>query len=415
MMPSENTEPKAKSSRLALKVVLILVLCAALAGAYYAWHYFADQESTDDAQIDGHIVPIASRVGGTVLEVKVDDNQYVEAGTLLIKIDPKDYQVALAREEANLADAKASLLAARSGVPITSTTTQSQVSNASANLARVRDGATAASGEVQAARAHLTTAQARMREATANRVRLTQDLDRMKKLIAKDEVSQQQYDTAVALEEGARASEDAARSAISEAEQAVAVAGSRLAQANQMVEQAQADVRSAGTGPEQVAVIQARALAAEAKVKLAESAVEQARLNLEYTTIRSATTGVVSKKNVEPGQVVQSGQPLLALVPLEDIWVTANFKETQLHAMRPGQPARITVDAYGRQFAGHVDSIAAATGARFSLLPPENATGNYVKVVQRIPVKIIFEKGQDPEHLLRPGMSVVPTVFTKSP
>lgn len=415
MMPSENNESKAKSSRFALGVVLILVLCAALAGAYYAWQYFADKESTDDAQIDGHIVPVASRVWGTVLEVKVDDNQYVEAGTLLLKIDPKDYQVALAREEANLADAKASLLAARSGIPITSTTTESQVSNASANLARVRDGAAAASGEVQAARARLTTVQARLREATANRVRLTQDLDRMKQLIAKDEISQQQYESAVALEEGARASEDAAKSAISEAEQAVAVAVSRLAQANQSVEQAQADVRSAGTGPEQVAVIQARALAAEAKVKLAESAVEQAHLNLEYTTIRSATTGVVSKKNVEPGEVVQAGQPLLALVSLEDIWVTADFKETQLHAMRPGQLARITVDAYGRQFAGHVESIAAATGARFSLLPPENATGNYVKVVQRIPVKILFEKGQDPEHLLRPGMSVVPTVFTKSP
>ncbi|MBZ5497476.1 MAG: HlyD family secretion protein [Acidobacteriia bacterium] len=413
MTLSDNAESRTRSARPVLKIALVLIVGAALAGAYYGWRYFADRESTDDAQIDGHIVPVASRVGGTVLEVKIDDNQYTAAGTLLVQIDSKDYEVALAREEANLADAQASLQAARSGVPIVSTTTESQVSSAAASLERMRAGATAAAGELEAARSRLTTAQARLREATANRVRLTQDLDRMKKLIVKDEISRQQYDAAIALEEGARAGEDAARSAISEAEHAVAVADSRLAQADRLVEQAHADVHSAETGPDQVAVTRARAAAAEAKVKLAEAAVEQARLNLQYTTIRSPVSGVVSKKNVEPGQIVQPGQPLLALVPLEDIWVTANFKETQLHSMRAGQRVSITVDAYGRKFWGRVESIAAATGARFSLLPPENATGNYVKVVQRIPVKILFDKGQDPEHLLRPGMSVVPTVFMK--
>jgi membrane fusion protein (multidrug efflux system) len=413
MANSENAGSNNRGRRPAVKIILILFVCAALAGSYYAWHYFQDKESTDDAQIDGHIVPVASRVGGTVLEVKVEDNQVVEAGTLLLQIDPKDYQVALAREEANLADAKASLQAARAGVPIVSTTTASQVSSATANEERARAGVVVAAGEVEAARARLSTAQARLREATANRIRLSQDLDRMKKLIVKDEISQQQYDSAVALEEGARASEDAARAAISEAEQSVAVAEGRLAQARRVVEQAQSDVRSTTTGPDQVAVTQARAMAAEAKVRLAEAAVEQARLNLQYTTIESATRGVVSKKSVEPGQIVQPGQPLLALVPLEDIWVTANFKETQLSNMRPGQRVNIFVDAFARKFLGHVESIAAATGARFSLLPPENATGNYVKVVQRIPVKIVFEKGEDPEHLLRPGMSVVPTVFTK--
>jgi membrane fusion protein (multidrug efflux system) len=396
-----------------LKIVLILVVCAALAGAYFAWRYFQDKESTDDAQIDGHIVPVAPRVGGTVTEVKVEDNQLIAAGALLVQIDPKDYQVALAREEANLADARASLHAARSGVPIVSTTTASQVSGAAANEGRARAAVVTATWEVEAARARLVTAQARLREATANRVRLTQDLDRMKILIVKDEISRQQYDAAVALEEGAHANEDAGRAAISEAEQAVAVAEGRLAQAKQVVEQAQAEVKSAATGPDQVAVTRARAAAAEAKVTLAEAAVEQARLNLQYTTIKSATGGVVSKKSIEPGQIVQPGQPLLAIVPLEDIWVTANFKETQLRAMRPGQRVSIVVDAFNRKFTGRVESIAAATGARFSLLPPENATGNYVKVVQRIPVKIVLDKGQDPEHLLRPGMSVVPTVFTR--
>jgi membrane fusion protein, multidrug efflux system len=413
MATPENAESNGKTGRSAVKWVLILVACAALAGAYYTWRYFQDRESTDDAQIDGHIVPIASRVGGTVTEVKVEDNQLIAAGTLLVQIDPKDYLVALAREEANLADARASLQAARSGVPIVSATTASQVSNAAANEERTRAAVVTATREVEAARARLVTAQARLRETTANRVRLTQDLDRMKILIVKDEISRQQYDAAVALEEGARASEDAGRAAISEAEQAVAVAEGRLAQANQVVEQAQAEVKSAATGPDQVEVIRARAVAAEAKVKLAEAATEQARLNLQYTTITGAVGGVVSKKNVEPGQIVQPGQPLLAIVPLEDIWVTANFKETQLRAMRPGQKVSIVVDAYNRKFTGRVESIAAATGARFSLLPPENATGNYVKVVQRIPVKIVLDKGQDSEHLLRPGMSVVPTVFTK--
>ncbi len=413
MATSENDAAKNRSGRPVVRVVLILVVCVVLAGAFYAWRYFQDRESTDDAQIDGHIIPVASRVGGTVLDVKIDDNQVVDAGAVLLQIDPKDYEVALAREEANLADARASLQAARVGIPIVSTTTESQVSSATANEERARAGVITASGEVAAARARLGTAQARLREAAANRVRLSQDLDRFKKLIVKDEVSRQEYDSAVALEEGARAAEDAAKAAVQEAEQSVSAAEGRLAQAKQVVEQAQADVRSTKTGPDQVAVTQARAAAAEAKVKLAEAAVEQARLNIQYTTIRSTVAGVVSKKSIEPGQVVQAGQPLLALVPLEDIWVTANFKETQLAEMRPGQRVDIYVDAFRRSFRGHVDSIAAATGARFSLLPPENATGNYVKVVQRIPVKILFEKDQDPAHLLRPGMSVVPTVYLK--
>jgi membrane fusion protein (multidrug efflux system) len=410
---TENDERKNRGNRYGAVVVLVLILAGAAAAAYFIVRHYAGQESTDDAQIEGHIVPISSRVGGTVTTVKVGDNQLVNAGTLLVQIDPEDYQVALAREEANLADAHASLEAARSGVPITSTTTQSQSSSAQAILERAQAGAAAAASEVEAARARQTTAQARLREATADHARLAQDLERFKQLIAKDEVSRQQYDAAVASEEGSRASEDVAKSEIAEAMQAVSVAQSRLVQANRQVEQAAADVRSAQTGPDQVAITRARVAAAEARVKLAEAAVEQARLNLQYTTIQSVAYGVVSKKSVEPGQIVQAGQPLLALVPLEDIWVIANFKETQLHDMRPGQRVRLSVDAYDRVYWGRVDSISAATGARFSLLPPENATGNYVKVVQRIPVKIVFEKGQDPDHLLRPGMSVEPTVFMK--
>ena len=354
----ENGESKNGRNRYSAVIVLILILAGAAVAAYFIVRHYAGQESTDDAQIEGHIVPISSRVGGTVMTVKVEDNQLVNAGMLLVQIDPRDYQVALASAEANLADAHAALDAARSGVPITSTTTQSQVSSAQAILERAQAGAVAATGEVEAARARQATAQAHLREVTTDHARLAQDLERFKQLIAKDEVSRQQYDNAIALEEVSRASEDVAKSEIAEAAQAVSVAESRLVQANRQVEQAAADARSTQTGPDQVAVTKARAAAAEARVKMAEAAVEQAQLNLQYTTIQSVASGVVSKKSVEPGQIVQAGQPLLALVPLEDIWVIANFKETQLHEHAPG-PAR-------PPFGGRVrPGLLGASGQRF--------------------------------------------------
>jgi membrane fusion protein (multidrug efflux system) len=400
-------------SRPHLGRTLLIGVPIVLVAIVLAWRYFAARETTDDAQIDGHITPIAARVGGTVLTVKVDDNEVVHGGAVLVEIDPRDYRIALQRAEAELADAQAALVAARNGIPITTTTTASQVSVAGANVEQAEAGTRAAAREVDAARARLNVAQARLEEATANATRAERDRERLKQLVAKDEVSEQQYDAAVAAADAARASVESARAAIVEAERGVEVAESRRVQADGMLVQARADLRAAETAPEQVKVTRSRADSAEARVKLAQAALAQARLNLQYTTVVAPSAGVVSKKSVEPGQVVQPGQPLLALVSLDDIWVTANFKETQLHSMRPGQRATISVDAYGRSYEGHVDSIAAATGARFSLLPPENATGNYVKVVQRIPVKIVFEKGQDPQHLLRPGMSVVPTVMVR--
>jgi membrane fusion protein (multidrug efflux system) len=371
--------PQAKWGLLAVLVV------AALAG-YFLWRHYASREATDDAQIDGNIVPIAAKVSGTVAEINVQDNQWVKAGTVLISLDPRDYQVALDRAEAELADAEATSSAAQVGVPITSTTTTSELRNVEAAEA--------------AARQEVDMANARLAEAEANYAKAAADLQRYSQLVEKNEIPRQQYDTAVTNEKAVRATLNATRAA-------VATAQSR-------VRQAEAQVRAAGTGPQQVAVTRSRAGAAAAMVQRARAAVEQAHLNLEYTTLTAPVDGVISKKeNVQLGQIIQPGQPLLAVVPLEDIWVTVNFKETQLKNMRPGQHASIHVDAYDRDFDGHVDSIGAATGARFSLLPPENATGNYVKVVQRIPVKLIFEKGQDPQHLLRPGMSVVPTVYTK--
>jgi len=395
------------------RLALVFVALVIIAGAIIAWRYFAVRESTDDAQIDGHITPISPRVGGTVTAVNVADNQRVQAGTVLIEIDPRDYQVALQRAEAEFADAQATLQAARVGVPITSTTTSGQVSVAGASVERAQAGLQVATRGVDVARARLTSAQARLREAASSATRTSRDLERMKQLVAKDEISQQQYDAAVAAADAARAGVDAAQAAVAEADQGVAVAESQRVQALGTLTQAQAEQRTAGTAPQQVQASKAREAGAEARVAQAQAALEQARFNLQYTKIVAPAGGVVSKKSVEEGQVVQPGQPLLAIVPLEDIWVTANFKETQLRDMRPGEEAQISVDAYGHTYKGHVQSIAAATGARFSLLPPENATGNYVKVVQRVPVKITFDKGQDPNHLLRPGMSVVVTVFTR--
>jgi membrane fusion protein, multidrug efflux system len=360
--------------------VVIFVLAVLL-----AWYHFAGRESTDDAQIDAHVNPVAARVGGTVLAVLVADNQQVEKGTLLARIDPRDYQVALARAQADLAENEASAHAARTTVPLTSTTAGSQE--------------TAAGSDLAGAAARLVAVEAQLREAQARERQTAKDLERFRPLLEKDEISKQQFDVAATAADSARAAREAAEAAVDAA--------------RRMVESARARLTQAQTGRQQVDIVSARAASAAAKVEMSTAALEQAKLNLSYTEIKAPVAGIVSRKTVEVGQVVQPGQPLLAIVPLEEVWVTANFKESQLRGIRPGQRVEVAVDAYGRSYRGHVDSIAAATGSRFSLLPPENAAGNYVKVVQRVPVKIVLEPGQDPEHLLRPGLSVVPTIFTR--
>jgi membrane fusion protein (multidrug efflux system) len=349
-----------------------------------------------------------------VIQVHVNDNQAIAAGTLLLEIDPRDYQVALDRAQAELAVTEAAAKAAGAAVPVTAIATSSQLSSAQAILQSTEARVTVAAREVDSSRARLGPLQARLRESEALYNRATQDLDRMKQLIAKDEISRQQFDAAATSAEATRASRDAAIAGVAEAEKGVAAAEARLAQARAGVFEARAAVEAAGSGPSQVAITKSNVSAAEARILQARAAVDRSKLDLEYTKVYSAVAGVVSMKKVEIGQVVQREQPLMAIVQLDDIWVTANFKEDQLEHIRVGQPATVTVDAYGsRQYRGRVDSIAAATGARFSLLPPENAAGNYVKVVQRVPVKIVLEHGQDAEHVLRPGMSVVPTVFIK--
>jgi membrane fusion protein, multidrug efflux system len=269
-----------------------------------------------------------------------------------------------------------------------------------------------ADSQIESARAQLVAAQARQRDREATAVKTARDVERLKGLVAKEEIPQQLFDAAVAASDSARAAADAARSEAAAAGTAIAVAEQRARQSRGTAAQAQAAVQATRSAPQQMQVTRARSAMAEARVQQSVAALAQAELNLQRTHIKAPSSGVVSRKNVEVGQVVQPGQPLLALVSQDDLWVTANFKETQLKNMRAGQRAKVSVDALGRDFDGHVDSIAPATGAKFSLLPPENATGNYVKVVQRVPVKIVIDPGQDPEHRLRPGMSVAPSVST---
>jgi membrane fusion protein, multidrug efflux system len=391
----------------------ILVLLLAIGGVALWLFLTAGRESTDDAQIDAHVTQVAARVGGTITKVLVDDNQQVDAGAVLVELDPRDYQVAVDRMRAELADAEATALAAQSTVPITSAAATSNVTTARGGVTQAQSGVAASEKEVEAARARLVTAQARQREAEANATKAARDVERLRGLLAKDEVSQQQFDATAAAADAQRASADSTRSQVAEAEAGIRVAESKLAQAHAGEQQAHAELQSAQTAPSQIAATRARASSAEAKVQTARANLAQAELNLQYAVIKAPVRGVVSKKGINVGQVVQQGQPLVAIVQLDDVWVTANYKETQLKTVRPGQRASVDVDALGRDFKGKVDSLSGATGARFSLLPPENATGNFVKVVQRVPVKIVLDPGQDPEHLLRPGMSVNATVYSK--
>ena len=347
------------------------------------------------------------------------ERRYSETGAVfarLAKIDPSDYQVAVDRARADLAEMEATLHVRRTEVPITSVTAFSQLSGAEASVGQAEATVAASQKEVDAAGARLDVAQAKVKEATAKEVRAARDLKRMEALVAKEEVSRQQYDLSVAEDESYRAEVESATSQVREAEEAVRVAQSRVAQQEAALKLAHTVVKSASTAPQQVGVAQAREESATAQVKQMRAALEQAELNLTYTTIRAPASGIISQRTVEVGQVVSAGQLLLSVVPLDvdNIWVTGNFKETQLKNGRPGQAVTISVDTFGgREYKGRVESVAAATGARSSVLPPENATGNFVKVVQRIPVRISVDRDQDQDHLLRPGMSVVPTILLK--
>lgn len=397
--PTEYPVERARKKSPMFKAAVIGGILLAIAICVAWWIHASAWESTDDAQVDAHIYAISSRIPGHVVNVNVDDNYVVKAGDALVEIDPADYEVTKQRYEAELADAKANAESARTGLPITSATTSSQVESARADVENNQAG-------LQAAQQQYEAATARLREAEANNARMQADLVRYKQLVQKDEVSRQQYDQALAAAKAGAASVDAAQASVAAAQQ-------QITQARGKITQAQASLRTANTAPQQVQNSRARLSAAEAQVQKAQANLDQAKLNLQYVKIVAPVEGVVGRRSVQPGQNVQPGQQLMSLVALNDIWVTANFKETQLRKMRVGQEARIYVDALDREYKGHVESIGGASGARFSLLPPENATGNYVKVVQRIPVKIVFDNNANSDHALRAGMSVIAKVKVK--
>jgi membrane fusion protein, multidrug efflux system len=381
------------------KWALLLIVLVLVVGGIFVWRYYSTHESTDDAQIDGDIYPISSRINGHVVAVEVENNEFVKKGTVLVQVDPTDYKVALERAQADYAMAVARAQASSVGIPITSVNSSSGISSAQAQVEQ-------AQAAIAAAEKQSLAAQARVKQTEANYARAKSDLARYAQLIKKDEVSEQQYDHARQTAEADSAAVTAAQSAAAAAQQEVSLAQARLSEAK-------AGLLASKTGPQRVRVSRAEANAAEAAVKTAKTAMDQAQLNVDYCVVRAVADGIVGKKAVEPGQNIGIGQALMAIVPVQGLYVTANYKETELKDMRPGDPATIHVDAYDHDYKGHVLNIAGATGERFSLLPPENATGNYVKVVQRIPVKIVFDPGQDSEHLLRVGMSVEPTVTTK--
>ncbi|MFP5233805.1 MAG: HlyD family efflux transporter periplasmic adaptor subunit [Acidobacteriota bacterium] len=386
-----NEKANGKKKRILLAVLAVLIL-----GAVGIWRYESQFATTDDAEIEGYLHPISARVSGYVTRVTVDDTQYVEKGTVLVQLDPTDYQVAVDLAKAHLAEAQAEASAALGGVPITSVSTQSQVNASEADVQGAQAGILAAEKQFQEAEARLT-------QTEADDVKIQDDLERYSQLIRKNEISRQQYDQAVAASKASAADVAGAQAGVAAADQQVTQARSRM-------QDAEAELRRAHTRPQQMQVTQAKAQAAAAAVEEAEAELHRAELDLQYTTIVASTEGIIGKRTAVAGQNVAPGQTLMTIVPTQDIWVTANYKETALKGMHPGQPVKIHVDETDRDYNGKIQGIAGATGVQFSLLPPENATGNYVKVVQRVPVRIVFDPGQDPNHLLQIGLSVEPSI-----
>lgn len=398
-MESPTTPPVVYPTRRSHKRWIIAAAAVVvLAGGAFLWHYLSGFESTDDAQVDVHLYPVSARISGYVQAVHVEDNQYVQEGAVLVEIDPKDYQVAEAKARANLETSQAAAQALNIDVPISSVDTASQLKFTSSDIENAK--AAIAAGEKQVA-----AAQARILEAEAENVKAQDDVQRYHLLLARDEVPKQIYDHAIAAAQTDTAAVAAAKADEASAEQNVVEARSRL-------NEAIARDESAKDGPERVASTRARALSAVADVRQKSSELDLAELNLGYTKILAPVSGEVTKK-VVVGLNVDPGEQLLTVVPLDQVWITANFKETQLRHMRLGQRVEVTCDSNGRSYHGHVDSIAGATGPLFSLLPPENATGNYVKIVQRVPVKIVLESGENRDRQLRPGMNVEAKVYLR--
>jgi membrane fusion protein (multidrug efflux system) len=395
--------------RIAALVVLFLLLVAGAIAVYLHYQY---RVSSDDANVDGHITAIAPKISGNVLEVAVLDNQAVKAGQVLVRIDPRDYQARVDQAKAALLEAESKLNSARVTVPMINETTLSVNTGATAQLADAEAEVTRSRAAwEQSTSSDLAFAQANVTTRQASNERAQADLARMQPLVDKAEISRLQFDAYTAAARVTASELQAAQQKLASARQDAAIRKAALDAAQTKVNQAQAQVETSVANRKQVDIRKADAGTAAASVEAARASLEAAELMLGYSTIVSPIDGVVTHKSVEVGQIVQPGQGLMTVIPLQDTWVTANFKETQLADVRPGQKAEVHVDMYGQNVTGHVDSIAGATGSRLSLLPPENATGNFVKVVQRIPVKILVD--QPNGLILRPGMNVDVTIFTK--
>jgi membrane fusion protein, multidrug efflux system len=392
-------------------VVLGMLALAAVAGGW-AWLHFRDRVSSDDAQVDAHIVAIAPKISGNVIAVLINDNQAVKAGDVLVRIDPRDYQAKVDMARAALVQAESQVTTSRTMVPLTNESTQSGVSGASAQLAdAMAELDRARLSYEQASSSDIAEADAKVRSKQASNDRAQADLARMKPLLDKEEISRLQYDSYQAQARVAESELTAAQEVLNSARKTATMRKAAVDAAQSRVSLAQSQVEGSLANRKQVDVRRAETGTASAGVEAARASLAAAELMLSYTTITAPADGVVTRKSVEPGQIVQPGQSLMTIIQLQDVWVTANFKETQLAQVQPGQRAEIHVDMYGKSVGGHVDSVAGATGSRLSLLPAENATGNFVKVVQRIPVKILVDR--DSGLVLRPGMNVDATIFLK--
>lgn len=400
--------PRSKAIFVVLGGGIVLALVA-----FGFWLHFRYRVSSDDAQVDGHIVPVSAKIFGNIVDVAVKDNQEVKAGDVLVRIDPRDLQAKVDQAKAALALAESQANAAQVTVPLTRETTHSGTSGVSAGVTAAEAQAAQAEAAVAQAGTDQAIANSNLAAAQANNEKAQSDLARMRPLVAKAEISQQQFDSYTAAARVTEAQLKAAQDRVQWSGQGVATARASAEAAKARVQQMRAELAQSTAGERQVQVSAAQATSAAARVQEARANLEAAELNLSYTTIVATADGVVTRKSVEVGQIVQPGQALMAIIPLKDVWVTANFKETQLATVRPGQDAEVEVDMYGRTIKGKVDSISGGTGARMSLLPPENATGNYVKVVERIPVKIVFDRLPD-GVILRPGMNVEATILTNS-
>ncbi len=373
-----------------------LILAAAIGFYFYSRTY----ESTDDAQVDGHLNGVTARIDGDVKAVRVEENQSVNAGDVLVEFDPRDYQVAVEQAQAQLLKAEAEERAENPNLPITQSNSQTSVSTSKSEVANAEAAVAAAEGDRSAAIS-------RFQEAEANNSKAQADVARYKALVDKSEVSRSDYDQVIATAKALAASVDSARASAEAAQKVVEQRRAQLDQAQSMMDSARVNA------PNQVAISRANLQSKQADVQARKAALDRAQLDLSYCKIVAPVGGVVGKRTVEPGEHVSKGERLITLSDLQDLWVTANFKESQLRQMHPGQSVTISVDAFDQNFNGTIEAMPGSTGSITSLLPPENASGNYVKVVQRLPVRIRFMPDQKGLDRLRPGMSVVPKVWLK--